>query len=376
MLLNKLGEIRGKFVAFGLFLPLLITGLIQAADSCSISESVNRLVDVDGAYYTISDWHSLLDAEIGGQAFAQYNPVANRWERVEGLPESAVPSATATIELPLTECLPSDASTCYRIEGEHQVLVSENGGENWETAWNLPAGRALFMDRANICTGRINFGPFDLLLSEKPEGHEVVVALGDEGVVFRGTDGSWERQTVLNAGPTPYRATTLLEILVTIPTELGGWLLFVIIYGIGQYIFFLRRLRYIFPPITTAFLIFMTGALMLAYRMLDSGSVIEWGWFFLIIITYVGPIYLAYRKWVGESYKLDKPEKSEEAARYWLWSTLALLIGGILLLSLWPLGLIPFYLLMVILVLGTAVAVAWWGSTRISLLMSEAGGWR
>jgi hypothetical protein len=375
VLLIKLGEIRGNLIAFTLFLPLLATGLIQAADSCSITESVNRLVEVDGAYYSINDWQSLLDADVGGQAISQYNPVSNRWERIDELPESGVPTITESHELPLTKCLPNDASICYRIEGDQRVLTSEDGGNNWKTAWSLPAGRVLFMDRANICTGRINLGPFDLLLAEKPEGHEVVVALGEEGVVFRDADGSWERQTVLNASPTPYRATTLLEILVTIPTEFGGWLLFVIIYGIGQYIFFLRRLRYIFPPITTAFLIFMTGVLMLAYRMLDSGSVIEWGWFFLIIVTYVGPIYLAYRKWVGESYKLDKPEKSEEAARYWLWSTLALLFGGILLLTLWPVGLIPFYLLMVILVLGTAVTVAWWGSTRISLLMSEAGRW-
>lgn len=345
----------------------------QALDSCTVSDRVERLVDLDGTYYSFGELESSGPERDGTVVLARFEPVSNQWQRVGEVPETAVEMAAEDVSLPLTKCVGDDSPICYRIAGEEKVLISEDGGESWKTGWKVPAGRELFMVRAaDFCSGRILMGPYDLIVSGSEENHQVVAALGNEGVVMRKSDGSWERQAVINARPTPYRATSLLEVLVIIPTELASWLLFVWIYGVVQYLYFMRKLRFIFPPLTTAFLIFMTGGLMLAYGILDSGQVLEWGLLLLVCVTYCLPIYLAYRKWASESYKLDNPEKSVEAGRLWMFSTMGLFFGGIILLAFWPLGLIPFYWLMGLLVLGLALGVAWWSSNRIHLLMSEA----
>jgi hypothetical protein len=231
------------------------------------------------------------------------------------------------------------------------------------------------MERAAVNKGAIDIGPYDLLVTGTGDNHQVFVAMGNEGVLKRDEDGSWERQQVGNAEPTPFRATTLLEFLATIPAELAGWLLFVVIYGVGQYLFFMRRLRLILTPLTWAVLITLSGILFLFYAVLIWGWVPDWELLLLIVVAYCLPVYLAYRKWVSESYNhMDDPEKSQQAGRIWMGSTIGLLFWGMALLFLWPLGILPFYWLMVLVVMGTAVGVAVWGTRRIYGLMDEAGG--
>lgn len=384
MILSLLQGVWGKGYAVGFLMPVLLAVLFQVGDACTNTDVITGLVEFEGELYAfdLTDngaLSSMFPNPLGlrENLNARYVPESNSWERLLDVRDAVIETAVQGVDLPVTACVPNDPATCYRIEGDDRVLVSEDGGESWDTAWRLPFGRALFMNRvARICKGRADTRLFDLAVLEREDGYQVVAAFGNEGVVTRQTDGSWERQAVVNARPTPYRATTLLEVLVTIPAELGGWLLFVVIYGIGQYIFFLRRLRHIFLPMTTAVLILLLGGIYLASHTLRTGLFSEWGLFLLVTVAYLVPIYMAYRRWKGESYKLDDPEKGERAAWYWLWSTVGLYFGGIVLLSLWPLGLVPFYGLMVALVLGLAVGVAWWGSSRISVVMDEAGRWR
>jgi hypothetical protein len=305
---------------------------------------------------------------------ARYDALGNRWERVVAVPEAVFETAVEPVTLPLTACLADDPLICYRIEGDEKVLESDDGGESWRTAWKVPAGRRLFMERAAVNKGAVDMGPNDLLITGTGNNHQVFVAMGNEGVLRRDEDGSWERQPVGSAEPTPFRATTLLEFLVTIPAELFGWLLFVLIYGVGQYLFFLRRLRLILTPLTWAVLIGVFGSLLLLYALVSGGGLLDWGLLLLIAVLYTVPVFLAFRKWVNESRSMDDPEKGQAAGRIWLGSTIGLLFGGMTLLFLWPLGILPFYWLMVLVVLGTAVGVSVWGTRRIYGLMVAAGG--
>lgn len=360
---------RGNFYAMGLFLPVLLAVLFQVADSCANADVVTRLVEADGTLYALDLTD---DAVVQMNLMARYEPDSDSWVRVGDVPEGVWETAEEPVSLPLTRCVSGDLSTCYRIEGEEAILASDNGGESWDTAWKLPVGRRLYMGRIPGFCRDIEMGPYDLLIAGAGEEHRVFAAFGNEGVVMRNVDGSWERQAVGGAEPTAYRAATLLDILVTIPAELGGWLLFVVIYGVGQYLFFMRRLRLILTPLTWAVLITFSGILFLFYALLTWGAVPDWELLLLIAVAYCVPVYLAYRKWVSESYNhMDDPEKGQQAGRIWMGSTIGLLFGGILLLALWPLGLVPFYWLMVVLVLGTALGVAWWGSNRIQQLMAE-----
>lgn len=363
---------RGNFYAMGLFLPVLLAVLFQVADSCANADVVTRLVEADGTLYALDLTD---DAPVQMNLTARYNPGSDSWARVVAVPEAVFETAEEPVSLPLTRCVPDDLSTCYRIEGEEAVLESDDGGESWKTGWQLPAGRRLYMGRVpGFCRG-IEMGPYDLIITGAGDEHRVLAAFGNEGVVVRNADGSWERQAVGNAAPTAYRATMLLEILATIPAELAGWLLFVVIYGVGQYLFFMRRLRLILTPLTWAVLITFSGILLLFYAVLEWGWVPDWELLLLIVAAYCLPVYLAYRKWESESFNhMDDPEKGQQAGRIWMGSTIGLLFGGILLLALWPLGLIPFYWLIVVLVLGTALVVAWWGSNRIQQLMAEGEG--
>lgn len=364
-------ERRGNYFAFGLLLPILLTVLIQAGDACANPDVVTRLVESEGEIYALDLTDNPLVRE---NLTARYDPFLNSWERVVGVPGAVFEAADKPVSLPLTQCVAGDPSICYRIEGQERVLESIDGGESWNTAWKVPAGRRLFMARAaDFCKGAIDMGPYDMLISGPGDEHQVFVAMGNEGVVLRQRDGSWERQQAGNAVPTAYRATTLLEFLVTVPAELGGWLVFVFIYGVGQYLFFMRRLRMILTPLTWAALIFVTGSLLLVYALVTGQGLLDWGLILLVAVLYTVPVYLAYRKWEGESYNhMDDPEKGQKAGRIWMGSTVGLFFGGLLLVFLWPLGIIPFYWLMGLVVLGTAVGVAMWGSRRIYQLLEEA----
>lgn len=370
MIQTGLQDWRENLLTFGLLLPVLLAVLLQMADVCTNPDVVNRLVESDEEVYALDLTDNPL---VRMKLTARYDPFLNSWERVVEVPGAVFETADEPVSMPLTACLPDAPSICYRIDGEERVLESDDGGESWQTAWKVPAGRRQFMERTpNVCEG---MGPYDLLVTGTKSNYQVFAAFGHEGVVKGDENRNWERQQVGNAEPTPFRATTLLEILSTIPAELFGWLLFVFIYGVGQYLFFMRRLRLILTPLTWAALIAVTGSLLLFYALITEGVLLDWGLMMLIAILYTVPVYLAYRKWVSESYNyMDDPEKGQEAGRIWMGSTIGLLFGGVMLLFLWPIGILPFYWLMVLVVSGTAIGVAVWGTRRIYQLLNEAGG--
>jgi hypothetical protein len=108
-------------------------------------------------------------------------------------------------------CLDSDSQHCYRM-GDEIVEVSIDGGQSWQIAWQIPPGRRQFMENLHAATPLVGkyiaMGPYDLVIMQAPDNeYNVVAALGNEGLLVRLADGTWERRPIGNEVlPTPYEA--------------------------------------------------------------------------------------------------------------------------------------------------------------------------
>ncbi len=114
---------------------------------------------------------------------------------------------TANLEktYPIQACDPTNSRICYRTFGNGTVETSKDGGQLWEIAWQLPAGRLRVMER--IKGRKIDLGPYDLIIVDKNNERVLFVAMGNEGLLKRKLpDGEWVRMGVSNgkAYPTPY----------------------------------------------------------------------------------------------------------------------------------------------------------------------------
>ena len=90
-----------------------------------------------------------------------------------------------------TACLVVDSTHCFRIDGTMKVQESSDGGHTWSVAWELEPGRAFFIERAfSTSHDPYDIGTFDILSTD---GRIVLVATGEEGVLRRSADGTWDR---------------------------------------------------------------------------------------------------------------------------------------------------------------------------------------
>ena len=124
----------------------------------------------------------------------------------------------------VTACLEKDPNTCYRIMGNAKVEISHDAGANWSTDWKIPVGRYEYMER-NPALPIFYFVfpdiiPNDLGLLEMDNGYFVIVAMGNQGVLVRSPENTWERYPItysskeeLLATPFPYKATNLNEVV-------------------------------------------------------------------------------------------------------------------------------------------------------------------
>ncbi|MGH3712739.1 MAG: hypothetical protein ACRDT4_04660 [Micromonosporaceae bacterium] len=111
----------------------------------------------------------------------------------------------------LEACVPGEPAHCYRAHGDNldayrddtpnggRVLgvdESTDGGLTWRTAWEMPAGRWLFLAREHeLWRNRDDklLASVDILVREVPGGHQVIVANGVEGLLVRDAGGDWRR---------------------------------------------------------------------------------------------------------------------------------------------------------------------------------------
>ena len=148
------------------------------------------------------------------------------WEQIGGadvmdiLPElsSGPPSSK-------TECLPNEPYTCFRIEGQSAILLSLDGGQSWRADWTFPLARESFATRyiqrvLLLNDARPDTIPYDLAIGSNSSGQVPIVAMGNQGILARQSNGEWSRLPVAGAAPTPLRATTIAEAQSVLSEEL------------------------------------------------------------------------------------------------------------------------------------------------------------
>jgi hypothetical protein len=199
---------------------LFILILLLTFSMSACSPAAYRLLGVDqvevegNVIYTRSTeycgYGACADGNIVYAYYASYDQ-GQTWKQIDPPPLKMEPYQ-AEADYHVSECLTDAPKTCYRIDEQEYVEASEDGGTSWSIVWQVPEGRKLYMERYSY--GRvINITPYDLEIIETGEGHLVVVAMGNEGVLVRSADGVWNRYAVDTISPTPYQAETLEGVL-------------------------------------------------------------------------------------------------------------------------------------------------------------------
>ncbi len=201
-----------------------------ATPPCQTVASVQRLALADGTLYAGFGYDNP-----GG--FARSADLQGGWESLPELPAAVQMALSKPASLPLTLCDPANAQTCYRIDGRPQVEESLDGGSTWSAAWQIPAGRQDYMQRAaggrGLSCGKIpDFRTFDMLFLPALGEPGLVVAMGNEGLLVHLPSIGWQRQGIeiyyngylqpTSPRPTPFAAATLVEGLSNTQPEL--WL--------------------------------------------------------------------------------------------------------------------------------------------------------
>jgi hypothetical protein len=345
-----------------------LASLASLASSCEVIPIINRLAIIDNVLYTSDgvqvaqydevsgEWHEVIEPSpvFTGQQTPEpllpatacaptpshlCDPAAGNendnlppeWAEVVQLPSRLRPELATAGPLPVTACVPSQPHSCYRITGDEKVYSSSDGGETWQVAWEIPAGRRDFMDRyPSGCKGAIDMGPYDLLILPELGGYRVVVAIGKEGLVVRQPNGDWIRQEVLRAGPTPFSTTDIGNVLDILQQEefyLGLLTLLIL----SSVIVITQRS---FWPLAIPFFvtILVAGPIGLFTSFWTYPPYIAT--FFMVGI---GVITLASR------WKKGTPTPSDEAVWLWFLSGVGVFTIGNIPFWLWVFGLIPIY---------------------------------
>ncbi len=164
--------------------------------------TINRVINVDGIVYVRADPQSGYHPVIH-DTLARSDDGGLTWTVVQSAPAELQQDVT----LPLVACDPANPSLCFRITGRERVEESQDGGQTWHIAWQLPAGRGLYRQRLLVTypCDQYGFSPEarDLTVLRKQDGLYVVSAMGSEGLLVREPSGRWTRVAVLGAYPVP-----------------------------------------------------------------------------------------------------------------------------------------------------------------------------
>lgn len=176
------------------------------------------------------------------------------WECVPDPPpevQAAMGEAIASI------CSARSPSTCYRIINQslyypHDLDRIEewiDGTQAWEVAWSPPSGRDRFQDRYpkyDLFGGNyVDQGLHDMVIVNTVAGEVLLAAAGDQGLVVRGPDGTWERRAFGVLTPVPYTAENLERAIDT--TSLEGFYAYIAAIG-ALVVFSVQSWLRILPP--------------------------------------------------------------------------------------------------------------------------------
>ena len=181
----------------------------MATQPCLPQTRILRVVAVEQKFYAIENYDFAVDS---GPARIQVSDTGKDWTAMEESEISEVIRAKLSepSEYPKTICTQDQPEICYRTGQPDRLEISVDGGETWKTGWRIPIGRRLYMERylsskLLSCKKSPDQGPYDLALISKNGGDILVAAMGNEGVLVKNLEGTWERVGILNAEPTPFQ---------------------------------------------------------------------------------------------------------------------------------------------------------------------------
>lgn len=343
-----------------LWLILSFSALVSLASSCDPGVIVDKVIFEDGTFYLSA-----------GSTYARLSFGDETWQENVVIPDTAVTRFDEPHSLPRTQCLSKQTNICYRIDGTEQVWVSEGGGENWQIAWKVPEGRREFVVRfPQRCDGAVDMGPYDLAIGEGEQGYSVVVAMGNEGVLTRSVDGSWQQQAVFDAEPTPFRTTTVRSLYEVLKRESYTLLILTAVYTGSIFYFVWRKLSLLIKP----FLFSFVGQNLVIVLFNRNWDIVD----FLLNMTRTLPLYVplmligTYVVWQRESGRVSQPALNKAIGNTWFMAGLIVFLSGITPFVLWAAGVIIYYNLALSVAVITTILSMWLGWKRIHELLGQA----
>ncbi|NHZ70302.1 MAG: hypothetical protein GWP18_01540, partial [Proteobacteria bacterium] len=110
------------------------------------------------------------------------------------------PDASSVVRTQGPLCLRDQAQHCFRIDGGSSVYESTDSGVTWSVGWQPPPGREGFLERYGTSLDRYAITSWDLSVVGS-SGNTVLIAMGDDGLLRRTSDGTWTRDVVGTAKP-------------------------------------------------------------------------------------------------------------------------------------------------------------------------------
>jgi len=332
----------------GRLLPLTavaVASLAALATSCFDPKDVFRLVVVDGRLYVgaaFSEWPS----DPGGHGWYVYACDAdfNCEEELAEVSDDLWLALSRGNEGLVAACVDANPLLCYRGRDE-RVEFSANGGQTWQIAWQIPPGRREYMERVSFCK-HVEVGLNDLLIiPDDNQDYLVVVAMGNEGILIRRANGSWERKQVgWETAPTPFTADNFLQAVSSTDTEYALW-----------------QVAWVVLLLTTFGLVWFDGMRLVAFLLIVIASGFTLPYFLAAVYSYSGGILLwgyptmAVMLGVFSSFwrRLDK--SGHKRRPFWLWF-FGLVVGMVAFtpMLLWAFGTISYYdtAMTIVIVLG------------------------
>jgi hypothetical protein len=156
------------------------------------------------------------------------------WEVTDQLTTELQQALSQKANLPITLCEPAAPQKCYRIDGQPRVEESGDGGQTWETAWEIPADRREYIRRSaakpgGSCGKTPDLRTFDMLFAPAQGEALLLVAMGNEGLLVHTASEGWQRNSMniyshgarlpTSPTPTPYQAGTFGRAMQIITSE-------------------------------------------------------------------------------------------------------------------------------------------------------------
>lgn len=219
-----------RFVKWIALVGLIASAWGTMATSCAVPGTIDRIIYENGILYVNS-----------GYTQSEYGVSTNggdTWERNgdKSFPEIISLAFAEKVSYPKMVCIPGDNQLCYQTTGTDQIEISRDGGASWQVDWEIPAERQYFMKRAGgslVCGKTPDFEVFDLIVIPHGSEYRIIAAMGNEGILVKTGEGSWVRQGVLFAQPTPWQANSLSKANWTIYIEiLMGIGLAILLFGL------------------------------------------------------------------------------------------------------------------------------------------------